>query len=192
MLTCVAGVAAVGCSIMIYVSTGRPFWNLHRTAVKFLLSCILLGLPIALLVSLLAAVWRPDFTAADIMRQYGQQLCYWVIVVAGAKLLFEAAVFAELHRRQFTPLKRTAVLLSDNLGMTTMLRYFFGAVGGLLLPAILLSKRATLDGPEGFQPLFLCAIVTLIFATLLIGELMERYLFFAASASAKMPGAASA
>jgi DMSO reductase anchor subunit len=177
---------------MIYVRTGRPFWILHRTGMKFLLTCIVLGLPVALLVSLLASVWRPEFTAADIMRQYGQQLCYAVIVATSAKLLFESTVFAELHRRQLTPLKRTAMLLSDNLGMTTTLRYFFGAVGGLLLPAILLSKRATFDGPDGFQPLFLCAIVTLIFVTLLIGELMERYLFFAASASAKMPGAASA
>ncbi|MEO7404669.1 MAG: hypothetical protein ABIU95_13455, partial [Burkholderiales bacterium] len=131
-------------------------------------------------------------TAADIMRQYGRQLCGAVIIATGAKLLFESTVFAELRRRQLTPLKRTAVLLSDNFGMTTMLRYFFGAVGGLLLPAILLSTRATSDGPDGFQPLFVCAIVTLSFATLLIGELMERYLFFAASASAKMPGAASA
>ena len=54
-----------------------------------------------------------------------------VIVAVGAKLLFESAVFAELDRRQFTPLKRSAVLLSDNLGSTTMLRYFFGIVGGL-------------------------------------------------------------
>ena len=100
-------------------------------------------------------------------------------------------MFAELTRRQFTPLKRSAVLLSDNLGGTTMLRYFFGIVGGLLLPAILLSERSTLNGTEGFQPLFLCAIVALVFVTLLVGEFLERYLFFAASASAKMPGAAS-
>jgi hypothetical protein len=89
-------------------------------------------------------------------------------------------------------MKRTAVLLADNLGQTTMLRYFFGIIGGLLLPAILLSERATLDGTAGFHPLFLCTIVFLIFATLLIGEFLERTLFFAASASAKMPGAASA
>jgi Fe-S-cluster-containing dehydrogenase component/DMSO reductase anchor subunit len=190
--TCVAGVAAVICSIMIYARTGRPFWSLHRTGTKFLLSCAVLGLPIALLVSLAASVWRTDLTAPEVMQQYGQQLCSWIIVVTAAKLLFESAVFTELRRRQFTPMKRTAVLLADNLGQTTMLRYFFGIVGGLLLPAILLSERATLDGTAGFHPLFLCTIVFLIFATLLIGEFLERTLFFAASASAKMPGAASA
>jgi hypothetical protein len=151
-----------------------------------------LGLPIALLVSLLASAWQPNFTPADIMRQYGQQLCVAVMVAVGLKLLFESAVFAELKRRQFSPLKRSAVLLSDTLGSKTMLRYFFGIVGGLLLPAILLSNRSTLNGPDGYQPLFLCAIVALVFVTLLAGEFIERYLFFAASASAKMPGATSA
>jgi hypothetical protein len=73
-----------------------------------------------------------------------------------------------------------------------MLRFVFGMVGGLLLPGILLSKRATLDGDAGYQPLFLFAIVILSFATLLAGEVIERHLFFAASASAKMPGAAAA
>jgi formate dehydrogenase iron-sulfur subunit len=191
VLTCAAGVVAVGCSVMIYGRTCRPFWSLHRTGTKFLLSCVVLGLPLALLVSLLASVWRVDFTAADIMQQYGQRLCARLMVAVGLKLLFESSVFAELTRRQFTPLKRSAVLLSDNFGGTTMLRYFFGIVGGLFLPAILLSERSTLNGTEGFQPLFLYAIVGLVFVTLLVGEFLERYLFFAASASAKMPGAAS-
>lgn len=190
LLTCIAGVAAVVCSIMIYERTGRPFWSLHRTATRFLLSCAVLGLPIALFVSLAASLWQEGFTAADIMRQYGQVLCVYLMSAAAAKLLFETAIFASLRRRQFTPLKRSAVLLSDNLGSTTMLRYFFGSVGGLLLPAILLSERATLNGPDGYHPLFLCAMVSLTFVTLLIGEFYERYLFFAASASAKMPGAA--
>ena len=72
-----------------------------------------------------------------------------------------------------------------------MLRYFFGVVGGLLLPTILLSQRATDGSANGFQSLFLCAMVTLVFVTLLAGETLERYLFFAASVAAKMPGASS-
>jgi len=189
LLTAGSGLAAVVCSIMIYARTGRPFWSLHRTAVKFLLSCLVLGLPAALLVSLLASTWRSDFTAAEIMRQYGRQLCAWIIVVTAAKLLFESAVFIALRSRQFTPLKRTAILLADPLSMTTLIRYFFGVVGGLLLPAILLSQRATTNGAGGYHPFFLCVLVTLVFGMLLIGEVIERYLFFAASAAARMPGA---
>jgi DMSO reductase anchor subunit len=191
VLTATSGLVAVGCSIMIYARTSRPFWSLHRTAAKFLLSCAVLGLPIALVTSLLVSAGHADFTAAGIMRQYGQVLCWGVMLATAAKLLIESAIFAELGRRQFTPLKRSAVLLSNNLGTTTMLRYFFGIVGGILLPAILLAERATLDGADGFHPLFLCAMVSFVFVTLLIGELLERYLFFAASAAARMPGATS-
>ncbi len=188
-LTSLVGLAAVGCSVMVYAKTRRPFWSLHRTTTKFLLTCLVLGLPIALLISLLACSWQPDLTAASIMNQYGQQLCCWLMAIVVVKLLFESAVFLELGRRQLTPMKRTAVLLSDDLSIGTMLRYFFGLVGGLLLPAVLLSHSATVEGVKGFHPFFLCAIVSLIFVTLLIGEFIERHLFFAASSSARMPGA---
>jgi Fe-S-cluster-containing dehydrogenase component/DMSO reductase anchor subunit len=189
-LTSITGLLAVGCSIMVYARTGRPLWSLHRTGTKFLLSCVILGLPIALLVSLLASAWRTEFTAADIMRQYGQQLCYWLMLVVAAKLLLESTVFVELRRRQFTPLKRTAVILTDDLSKATLARYFFGVVGGILLPAILLSEKATTGGAEGYHPWLLCTLVAFVFGMSLVGELIERYLFFAASAAAKMPGAA--
>ncbi len=192
LLTCLAGVAAVGCSIMIYASTGRPYWSLHRTATKFTLTCGVLGLPIALLVSLAASAWRPGVTTAAIMQRYGQDVCVGVVVAVVAKLLFESAIFLELRRSQFTPLKRSAILLMDSLGSTTMLRMFFGVAGGILLPLVLLSDRATLEGRAGYHPLFVCAIVATVFVALLVGEFIERYLFFAASAAARMPGATAA
>ncbi len=192
MLTCLAGLVAVGCSIMIYVSTGRPCWSLGRTTTKFLATCAVLGLPIALLTSLMAAIVGTDCTAAEIMRRYGQHVCVAVMVAVAAKLLFESAQFLELRRQALTPLKRSAVLLVDDLGSTTMLRYFFGIVGGLVLPGILLGQRATLDGHAGYHPFFLVAAVFLVFVTLVIGEFLERTLFFLASASAKMPGATHA
>jgi hypothetical protein len=74
--------------------------------------------------------------------------------------------------------------------MTTLLRYFCGIVGGLLLPSILLSQRAGDSGAAGFHPGFICSVVLVSFATLLLGELLERHLYFAASSAARMPGAA--
>jgi hypothetical protein len=71
-----------------------------------------------------------------------------------------------------------------------MMRYFFGILGGLVLPLILISERAADSGATGYHPGFLCAMTTLVFALLLVGEFIERSLFFAASAAAKMPGAA--
>jgi DMSO reductase anchor subunit/ferredoxin len=188
--TAASGIIAVICSVMIYVRTHRPFWALPRTGAKFLLSCVVLGLPCALLVSLAASLWETQFHASQIMQDYGQQLCRWIILFTTTKLIVESTIFLHLAQKsQFTPLKRTAILLAGDLGQTTMLRYFFGIIGGLLLPAILLSSRAIAQGQDAFQPLFLIATVIFSFVLLLIGELLERYLYFAASSATKMPGA---
>lgn len=184
------GIIAVVCSVMIYVRTGRPYWSLSRTSMVFFLTSVVLGLPIALLVSLLASLFRSDILASEIMRQYGLTICYGIMGATALKLLVEAHVFFELGQRRLTPLKRTAVLLTDHLSMATMMRFFFGLLGGVVLPLILVSERSVDRGVAGYHPGFLCAMITLVFALLSVGEFIERYLFFAASAAAKMPGAA--
>ena len=190
-LTAISGLAGVVCSVMIYAKTHRPFWTGPRTAGKFFLTSIILGMPVALLVSLVACYWSDDLTTHAIMRDYGQTLCRWLIVAVAAKLLVESAIFVRLRERQFTPLKRTALLLTGELSMTTLLRYFFGLVGGVLLPFVLLSDKASGVDAVAYDSLFLGFIVILILGLLLVGELLERYLFFAASVAPKMPGAPS-
>jgi len=187
LVTALSGVVGVFCSVMIYVKTHRPFWSVHRTGGKFFLSAIVLGLPIALLVSLVACYWSTDLTAHTIMQGYGQSLCRWLMIAVVGKLALEGSALVWLRQRRFTPLKRTALLLTGELSMINLLRYFFGVMGGLLLPLVLLSEKAT--GANGYQPLFIGLIVLLIAGLLLIGEMMERYLFFAASVAPKMPGA---
>ena len=189
LMTVLSGAAGVLCSVMIYVKTRRPFWSIHRTAGQFVLTSLVLGLPVALLVSLATCYWFPELTSHAILESYGQSLCRWLMVAVTLKLLLEASVLGWLRSRQFTPLKRTALLLTGELSMTNLLRYFFGVMGGLLLPLVLLSNSATAAYPEGFQPLFLGFIVVLITLLLVIGEMIERYLFFAASVAPKMPGA---
>jgi len=44
----------------------------------------------------------------------------------------------------------------------------------------------------GFHPLFVGVATVLVVALLLIGEMLERYLFFAASVAPKMPGVQAA
>jgi formate dehydrogenase iron-sulfur subunit len=190
-LTAMCGLAAVACSVMIYAETHRPFWTGPRSAGKFVLTAAVLGMPVALLTSLAACYWSDQLTTHAIMRDYGQALCRWLMVAVGAKLVFESAILVRLRGRQFTPLKRTALLLKGDLSMTTLLRYFFGLVGGVLLPSMLLSDKASNVDGGGYHPLFLGFIVFLIFVLLLVGELLERYLFFAASVAPKMPGAPS-
>ena len=63
-----------------------------------------------------------------------------------------------------------------------------GLAGGVVLPAVLaasfLSKAA-----GGHSPLFVIAAVSLSLCLLVAGELLERYMFFAAVVAPKMPGA---
>lgn len=75
--------------------------------------------------------------------------------------------------------------------MTTLLRYFFGLVGGVLLPFVLLADKASNADAVGYHPLFLGFMVFLMLVLLVVGELLERYLYFAASVAPKMPGAPS-
>ena len=77
--------------------------------------------------------------------------------------------------------------MTGELGLATLARFYFGLIGGVLLPgALLLEHRLA---PAGYHPLFIGAMVLLSFAVLLAGELMERYLFFTAVVAPKMPGA---
>jgi DMSO reductase anchor subunit len=181
------GVLGISCSVMIYVDTRRPFWNATFTTVKFFGTAFVLGLPASLLISLGATVFSAELTIPGIMDEYGAALCTSLIVVAAAKLLFESWIFASLRHKQHTPLKRTALLMTGELGLITMKRFFFGAVGGILLPALLVADKA-INPPAGFSPLFIGLTVALILLVLLIGEWIERYLFFTAVVAPKMPG----
>jgi hypothetical protein len=120
------------------------------------------------------------------MAVYGRLLCTWTLDITVAKLAFEALIFLALFRRQPTPLKRTALLMTGELRKVTALRFVCGAIGGVLLPAaLLIEDRVTTSG----YPTALFAVVALsMVALLLAGELLERYLFFTAVVAPKMPG----
>ncbi|MEK6236351.1 MAG: dimethyl sulfoxide reductase anchor subunit [Planctomycetales bacterium] len=181
-----AGLAAIFCSVMVYVATRRPTWTFLPTAAKFLLTAGILGVPTALLVSLAAAATHHDLTVRAVMDEYGETLCRVVIALVIAKLLLELSVFAHLRSRRHTPLKRAALLLSGELSMTVLRRFFFGIIGGLALPGVLLGESTL--APTGFQPPFIAAAVALMLGMLAAGEFLERDLFFRASVAPKMPG----
>jgi len=185
------GLLAVGTSMMIYIDTRRAFWSPTFTVAKFLGTCLVLGIPIALLISLVSAAFSPEFTAAQILATYGRRLCQLLIVVAAAKLLFESLIFGSLRSKRHTPLKRTALLLTGDLGMPTTARYFFGILGGIALPLVLLGEKH-LAPVHGFHPLFIGLAVSLVTGLCLVGEFLERYLFFTAVVAPKMPGTPAA
>jgi Fe-S-cluster-containing dehydrogenase component/DMSO reductase anchor subunit len=183
-----SGIVAVFCSVMIYASTRRPYWSLTRTAFKFFATSVILGMPTALFVGLAAAIGTSGEALHRVMSDYGAIVCLVVASVAGLKLVAEAAIFASLIGKQFTPLKRTALLMTGELGPTTLQRFAMGLAGGIVLPAVLAVPYLSQSG-KGHNPLFILCAVVLSAVLLVTGEVLERYMFFAAVVAPKMPGA---
>jgi len=155
----VAGVAAVGCSVMVYAATGRECWRAPSTALKFFATAALLGCATLMLGGTSPAL--------------GRALC----AIAAFKLAYEAAAFRHLARRQHTALKRAAILMKGDLAAVTAARFVCGLVGGVLLPALV-----GWGGVDG------ASVALAIVALTLGGELCERWLFFTAATAPKMPG----
>jgi Fe-S-cluster-containing dehydrogenase component/DMSO reductase anchor subunit len=183
-----SGLAGVACSTMIYASTRRAFWNPVYTGLKFLLTCLVLGAPIALLVHL-AAAWSSAEHVALVMQGTGRWLCLGLMSAMVAKLALEAVVFTWLKARTFTALRRTALLMTGDLARSTFWRFGTGALGGLILPGVLVLSAESTTTPSTYT---IVAAVVAMLALSFVGELLERYLFFAAVVAPKMPGAPSA
>jgi Fe-S-cluster-containing dehydrogenase component/DMSO reductase anchor subunit len=180
----VAGLAGVFCSVMIYVDTRRPFWSLPATGFKFFMTAVVLGIPSALLVALLAAAWSAPLTVAAVMDGVGRRLLQGLVAAMAVKLTVEALVLSQLHDMKHTPLKGTALLLTGELARVALGRVLAGILGGIALPALLLAGPA----PAGFRAAFTAGGVVLLLVLTLFGELLERHLFFTASVAPKMPG----
>jgi Fe-S-cluster-containing dehydrogenase component/DMSO reductase anchor subunit len=180
-----SGLAGIFCSAMIYGSTRRPFWNAGYTGLKFLLTCLVLGIPVALLIELGAAAASGAGTIDAVMKGPGVVLLTALVIAAALKLLAESAIFAWLGARNFKPLRRTALLMTGELGPLTMQRFLLGLAGGVVLPSVLLTVATA---QSAVNSLFAVLAVILVLAVCFAGEVMERYLFFAAVVAPKMPG----
>ena len=104
-------------------------------------------------------------------------------MLASVTLVGEATVWFHLYDRKLGELKRTAMLLSGQLAKELAARLGAGAIGGILLPLLLLGSLQQLTSTGHL--VFLSAS----FGLLLLGELLERMLFFRALSAPKMPGA---
>ena len=155
----VAGAIAVGCSVMVYAATRRDCWRAPATALKFFGSAAVLGCATVLL----------GGTSPPLARA--------LAIVAALKLAYEASIFRHLGSRRHTALKRTAILMRGDLGRVTLARFAAGAIGGVLLPALVATGHA---GGRG--------VAVVIFVLTLGGELAERWLFFTAASAPRMPG----
>jgi formate dehydrogenase iron-sulfur subunit len=172
----VTGLAGVFSSIMIYRDTRRTFWRTKFTAPKFTGTTLLLGPAVILFAMTLQSRFAPGIALQPMFRQVMVLLCEFLAIAMTAKLIWELTLFAHLKDREWTDLKRTALLMSGLLKAATLSRFLCGAVGGIILPALVLFGL--------LSPVFAVAILPFS----LLAELLERYLFFAAVIPPKMPG----
>ena len=181
----VTGGIGVFCSVMIYVFTKKIYWNFVSTGFKFLLTATILGIA-----SFWAALTIVNFVTGSELTEsmlgtvspfLGQAL----IASSLMKLFFEASIFIRLTNRQNSPMKQSARLMIGPLSNPTLARFAVGIFGGVALPLVILGQQEPFLEPH----LLLTGIeMVILFFALLAGELLERYLFFAAVSAPRMPG----
>ncbi|MCA9173369.1 MAG: dimethyl sulfoxide reductase anchor subunit [Planctomycetales bacterium] len=181
----ISGLAGVFCSGMLYVFTRRETWSAAAVGVRFALTTLLLGVAACWLSLLLTACRNPDASGADLLRHVGPLGARLIMTLTAAKLIWDGLIFRHLLSRRMTGMRRSALLMTRELSNVTLARFAAGAWGGLFMPALLLHQLSDAE------PLSLVAIwcVAILVAACLIGELLERYLFFAAATNPRMPGA---
>ncbi len=182
----VAGLIGLFCSVMIYVFTQRDLWSFGQTLVRFGLTAALLGTTTTLL-SFLLLKWLVDPEAAGrLIVGVGQPLTGALLVLGITKLLFDGALLRHLASRRMTSLKRSALLVSGALSTEAFARLGLGILGGIAMPAMLLGQLNDISNIDA-NPI-IATTICLAWLGCLGGELFERYLFFAAVSSPRMPG----
>jgi len=63
-----------------------------------------------------------------------------MLIITGMKLIWDAAIFRHLLSRRMTSLKRSAILMTNDLSSFALARFAAGLLGGILMPAFLLSR----------------------------------------------------
>lgn len=174
-----SGTLGILCSALLYRATGRALWNGPSIVIRFVLTALVLGTAVSLVMLLAAPAWASDVSAFVAVRH----LCKALLASASIKLLYELGLFTHLRALRHTDLKRSALLMTTELRNWTLARFTGGALGGVLMPLLLLGTIASPGSHDGAVGLALAGALGI-----LIGELAERALFFSASTAPRMPG----
>jgi formate dehydrogenase iron-sulfur subunit len=183
IVVALTGLAGVFCSVMIYVFTQREFWSFSRTATRFLLTTLLLGGAVTWVTLLVVARQDGGADASRLVDQCGHWLSRGILCVGGVKLGWELSLLRHLLDGRMNALRRSALLMVGPLSNVALARFAAGALGAVVMPGfLLLSPESIASRPT------LLIVVVMLFVACLMGELLERYLFFAAVAAPRMPG----
>ncbi|MDD7984207.1 dimethyl sulfoxide reductase anchor subunit [Lentisphaera marina] len=183
----VSGIIGVICSVMVYDDCKKELWRGSITGLKFFGSSIVLGLSTIALASLVGVYFiKPEY-ATEVAKVYSANLAILIIIASFAKMAWEGAIFRHLKSKTYSMEKRSAMLMTNHLLTATRLRYLAGFVGGVVLPLFLYNMSQE-QSIELRQLMHMLWVAGGIFVLTLVGELSERFLFFAAIVSKKMPG----
>jgi len=163
------GWVGVGCSMMVYQDTGRDFWGLRYSASKFIGTSFLAGLAVLNLERLISG--------GGVMS--GWWLQSLLVAAALLKLSGEAGFLLRGGSGGVGSLQNSARAMLNELGVVTKVRFGLGLCG---IGCVIAQAFST----EGLNSI---ALGLGGLATLLGGELVERFLFFKAVAPLRMPGA---
>ncbi len=170
--TVLAGLVGVGTSMMVYHVVKRPFWAAEIGGTKFYFTTLILGFA-ASLVCL-------GITGAPVAMVVPAALA--LMLVTGAKLVFEAKLQAISLKSQIEPLNKSARLLDGVLKRVAGRRLSLGIVGGIIVPLFVAV------GAIGADRGAMVAASVLVLPLTIAAELCERWLFFTAVVKSKMPG----
>lgn len=178
-----AGIVAVTCSAMIYVATRRPWWSAKLTFGRFAYTSLLLG----------NATWIA--VAAHAVHDSGspwQDYYYpWLLMLMGgavvlARLWFERRWTQAAWQHSDMAMRGPARLLTGELQTTFRCQRASIFAGAVLIPLAIMLLLAT-DAPGARRLIAALTIVSV--GLVLLSEICERYLFFAAVVAPRMPGA---
>ncbi len=163
MLTIIVGMLGVFCSAMIYDDTKRPFWHISVSGPKFIGTTLILGLASCALI-------HPE-------TENGHWILFWMVLI---KLGLEGLQLRHANSIEYTPAKKSALLMLRPLARLTQSRFVFS-----LIPLVLISGLWVFNISDEDT---IRSIAFLSWAFLIMGEMFERILFFKAVAAPKMPG----
>jgi formate dehydrogenase iron-sulfur subunit len=178
------GIGAVYCSGMIYVATRRAWWSAPLTFRRFALSVFVLGNATCTAVAALLAAGQSGPTWWD----------YRFVLITLAVAAVVAALRRQWDRHWLSAAKQNpaltirgcASLLMGPLQPIVRTQQALAILGSLLLPLIVVLLLVAEPTGARAAVTVLCMLrVALAFA----GEIADRYLFFAACVSPRMPGA---
>ncbi|HET9931605.1 MAG TPA: DmsC/YnfH family molybdoenzyme membrane anchor subunit [Polyangiaceae bacterium] len=159
------GAFAVFCSVMVYVATRRSPWSFAKTSLRFFGTTALLGAASFL------ALFNGQLDGAS-----RETLAHAVAAIGLLKLGFDTWLLLEARSRRFSGDKRMALAMLGPLGRVGWSRLSCLVVGAAVPLTLLASNTVSAAG------------LWLGTALLLGAELAERFLFFSAAPSLRMPG----